>query len=146
MKRALTALTLLLASLAAEAQQLVRDGAYVVHYAAFNSTDLSAEIAQRYGIRRAAGRGLLIINAQREDANTRKSSAVTATAQGNVRTLLGDTRPLTVRRVSADGSEDLLAEFSYTPLEFLRFELQVQPQGAPRPLTINFQQQFFGDD
>ena len=140
----LSSLLLMLLATDACAQQL-RDGAFTAHYAAMSSTDLSPEIAARYGIRRGDGLGLLIVNTRQDNADG-TSHAVLASAQGLVRDLLGDTQALKLRRVQIDGGDDLLAEFSFTPLQVLRFELTVQPQGAPRPLTVNFQQQFFGND
>lgn len=143
--------TLLLAALLAvgapaAADPVVRDGGYAVHYAAMSTRDLSPEMAQRYGIRQAANRGLLLVNVQRERAPG-TSVPVAAQAEGSAHTLLGEAQMLAFHTLpGGDAAGDLVAEFSFTPLETLRFDLQVRPQGAPRPLSVQFQQQFFGDD
>lgn len=143
--------TLLLAALfavgvPAAADPVVRDGGYTVHYAAMSTRDLSPEMARRYGIRQAANRGLLLVNVQHESAPG-ISAPLAARAEGSARTLLGEAQTLAFHALpGGDAAGDLVAEFAFTPLETLRFDLQVRPQGAPRALPVQFQQQFFGDD
>lgn len=144
MKRLLLALGLLLLSASAPAQQLVRDGHTVVHYAAMSTRDLSAEMARQYGIQQGSQRGMLLLNLQREVAG--KATPLRGTATGTVRNLLGDTQTLTLRPAGADSTQDLIGEFGFSHLEYLIFDIEVRPEGATRPLQVKFQQQFFSDD
>lgn len=141
MKRALLGLGLLLLSAGASAQQLARDGNAVVHYAAMSTQDLSPEMARQYGIRQGSKHGMLLLNLQREVGG--KSIPVRGTATGTARNLLGDTQTLTLRPAGADSTQDLIAEFDFSHLEFLIFDIDVRPEGSTRPLKVHFQQQFF---
>jgi hypothetical protein len=145
MKRGVLALALLLAAIVAQAQQPLRDGASIVHYAALATTDLSAAMAQQYGIRQRSDRALLLLNLQRESAPG-KTSPLRGTATGIARNLLGEVQTLQFRPADASNSGDLIAEFDVSHLEFLNFEIEVRPEGALRPLTLKFQQQFFTDN
>lgn len=144
MTRALLALGLLLLSAGASAQQLVRDGDVVVHYAAMSTLDLSPEMARQYGIRQGSKRGMLLLNLQREAAG--KSVPLRGSATGTVRNLMGDVQTLTLRPAGGDSTQDLIAEFDISHLEFLTFDIDVKPEGSARPLKIKFQQQFFSDE
>ena len=144
MKRALLALGLLLLSAGASAQQLVREGNVVVHYAAMSTQDLSPEMARQYGIRQGSKRGMLLLNLQREAAG--KSVPLRGSATGTARNLMGDVQTLTLRPAGGDSTQDLIAEFDISHLEFLTFDIDVKPEGSARPLKIKFQQQFFSDE
>lgn len=145
MKRPLLALGLLLLSVTASAQQPVRDGSTLVHYAAMSTQDLSPEMARQYGIRQSSKRGMLLLNLQRETAPG-KTVPLRGTATGTARNLMGDQQTLTLRPASADSTQDLIAEFDIAHLEFLTFDIDVRPQDSTRPLKVKFQQQFFTDD
>jgi hypothetical protein len=68
------------------------------------------------------------------------------TATGVARNLMGDQQTLTLRPAGGDSTQDLIAEFEVSHLEFLNFDIDVRPEGSTRPLKIKFQQQFFSDD
>lgn len=144
MRRALLTLGLLLASASASAQQLVRDGNAVVHYGAMPTQDLSPEMARQYGIRQGAKRGMLLLNLQREVNG--QTVPLHGTATGTARNLLGDAQTLALRPAAANSTQDLIAEFEFSHLEFLIFDIDVQPEGTTHPIKVKFQQQFFGDD
>lgn len=145
MKRSLLALSLLWLSASASAQQLVRDGSTVVHYAAMSTQDLSPEMARQYGIRQNSKRAMLLLNLQRETAPG-KTTPLRGTATGTARNLMGDLQTLTLRPAGGDSAQDLIAEFDISHLEFLNFDIDVRPEGSTRSLKIKFQQQFFSDD
>lgn len=145
MKRALLALGLLLLSASVSAQQLVRDGDIVVHYAAISTKDLSPEMARQYGITQGTKRAMLLVNLQRETAPG-KTTPLLGTANGTARDLLGDVQKLTLRPASNSSAQDLIAEFDIEHLEFLSFDVDVKPDGAKRSLKVKFQQQFFADE
>jgi len=144
-KHVLFSLGLLLLSDSAFGQQLVRDGEYVVHYAAMSTQDLSPAIAQQYNIHQSNKRGMLLLNLQRETASG-KTIALRGTASGTALNLLGDVQTLSLRPAGDGNMQDLIAEFDIAHLEFLSFDIDVKPEGAKRQLKVKFQQQFFTDD
>ena len=143
MRRLLPGLCLLLASAGAFAQT-VRDGNYVVHYAAMSTQDLPAVMARQYGIRQGGGHAMLLLNLQRDSGG--QHIAVHGEASGTARNLMGDVQPLTLRPAGGDSPEDLIAEFDVDPLQVLTFDIDVRPEGATHAIKVKFQQQFFGED
>lgn len=142
MTRLLLAIVGLMLSFAANSQQQTVSGTgYVVHYAAMAEHDLSAQVAQQLGITPRGDRALVILSPRREPA----AAPLPATASGSVRRLTGQTQMLTWRPVDAGGQTDLIAEFEIPDGEHLVFDLNVRADGAPFPLEIHFQQQFYRD-
>jgi hypothetical protein len=70
---------------------------------------------------------------------------VPASATGTARSLIGHVQELPLRSAREGEVHYVLAEFQVVPQEWLAFELQVSPQGAPRPLPVRFRQQFYPD-
>lgn len=128
----------------AAAEQIVRDGEYLVHYAAMPTMAIAPEVARQFGVTRARGSILLLLNAQRLDADGR-TLPVPASASGTARSLTGHEQRLALRTVSQGGVHDVIAEARALDGEFLVFDLSVQIQGAPRPLSVRFKQQFFDE-
>ena len=145
MKHAIACLALLgaLLSTQAQAEQWVDQGPWRVHYAAMASRDLAPAVARQFGVTRSAKRGLLVLNAQR--VSGQETTPVPATGNGAVRSLIGHQQALTLRPAQEGPVHYLLAEFDYVDQEHLNFDLRVQPDGAPAPLTIRFKQQFYAD-
>jgi hypothetical protein len=128
----------------AQAEQFVRDGTYVVHYVALPSTSITPEIARHFGITRSGGLSLLVLNAQRETAPG-KTVSLPATAAGNVTSLIGHVQPLALHAAREGDVHYVLAQFEAVDQEVLKFDLQITPQGADKPITLQFQQQFYRD-
>lgn len=125
------------------AEQRVDQGPWRVHYAALASRDLAPAVARQFGVSRSSKRGLLVLNAQRVDGD--QTVPVAASGSGSVRSLIGHQQKLNLRPAQEGPVHYLLAEFDYVDQEHLNFELQVQPAGAPAPLTVRFKQQFYAD-
>ena len=145
MKYAIACLALLgtLLSTQAQAEQWVDQGPWRVHYAAMASRDLTPAVARQFGVTRSAKRGLLVLNAQR--VNGKQITPVAASGNGTVRSLIGHQQALNLRPAQEGPVHYLLAEFEYVDQEHLNFNLQIQPEGAPAPLTIRFKQQFYAE-
>ncbi len=138
------ALLLLLLSLSARAEQFIDHGDYRVHYSAINSTLLTPEVARTFDVKRTRGEALLVLNAQRRDAEGRYQP-VAATANGQARSLIGQVEKLRLRAVREADVHYLLAPFDVLDGEFLTLELSVTPEGAAAPIPLKFQQQFYRD-
>ncbi|MGH8461703.1 MAG: DUF4426 domain-containing protein [Stenotrophobium sp.] len=141
----LLAAWLLQTSVAAAGEPVVRSNGYVVRYAALASTGFTAEVARQYGITRQANHGVLIINVQRQDAMPGKSAPLPATATGKATSLMGDSQDLQLRSAPQSGTQDLLADFEMINSEYLRFDVDVLPQGSSTPIHVHFEQQFYND-
>lgn len=122
-------------------QSVLADG-YEIHYAAVNSTQVPPATARALDIRRSGARALLVLNAQRAS----DGSNLRATAEGEVRNLAGQEKPLAPRAVEDGGVWYVLAEFRIADGERLRFDLQVTPEGAGRAIPLRFVQTFYRED
>jgi hypothetical protein len=141
--RPILVLMMCLLGFAAQAEQsLERDG-FVLRYATMSTASLTPEIAAQLGVTRSASRALLLVNAQRRNADG-SSTPVNAEGTGTLRTLTGERRPLKLRK-SGSGS-DLIATIDLrSPVETFWFELQITPEGASAPMPLRFDQQIYRD-
>jgi hypothetical protein len=117
-------------------------GDHVVHYNAFGSDTLTAEVARTYGITRSGSRGLLNIVVLKKVMGT-TGEPVAATVSGSASNLSGQSRELTFRMVKEGNAIYYLSDFHISDKETLNFSLQVHPAGSSRSHTIKFSQQFF---
>lgn len=139
MRALLLVLSLFGFAAAAQAEQNVRGEGFVVHWAAVNTTALTAEVAQRLGVQRRASHALVVLSPRRESS----SEPVSAAASGIVRRLTGQRQDLRWREVAAGEQRDLVAEFEIQDGEQLAFDVSVKPDGASYPLSIRFNRQFY---
>ncbi len=126
---------------AAAAEQSMTFGDYTVHYNAFASDLLQAEVAKRYGITRSKGRGVLNVSVLKKTATgtVPVKAAVSATAAN----LSAQLRTINLREITEKDSVYYLGEFAVNNEETLKFTLQVTPEGGKEPYTATFEQQFF---
>lgn len=128
----------------AQAEQAVRAGDFIVHYAAIRTTDLTPEVARQFGVSRSGRQALLVLNAQRDTGDS-LPEPVPATATGHVTSLLGHRQRLRPRPHQEAGVHYVLANFETLTAEYLTLELEVMPEGASAPISVKFQQQFFNE-
>lgn len=132
-------LTLSLACIPAQAEQMQEFGAWQVHYVVIPTTFLLPEIAQQYKITRGKDRALINVSLIHNS-----NGPSTATATGEVVNLLSQTQQLEFREVREGEAVYYLADLKHTDRDLLRFQLQVQtPQG--RTLQVKFQQKMYAD-
>lgn len=124
----------------AMAEQAVRSGDWVLHYMTLNTTELTPEVATSYGVSRSKRRGLLMLNLQHADGPVK---SVDHRAKGTIRNLVGQTKIEEQRRVQTQDAIYTLVTFSYTHLETLRFDYQVQPAQSTDQISLKFHQQMF---
>jgi hypothetical protein len=133
-------LGLMLACGAASAEQKQESGEYVVHYSAQNTTELSPEIAARYGVSRNPQLAMVMITAQKKTGEP-----ITAAVNGQTRNLLGQTQLLEMREIREATSIYYLGLFTISNRETLTFNFDIRPKGSPQLLELRFSQQFFVD-
>ena len=145
MQRMMKSLVILLAlfCLPAVAQQEQTFGDYEVHYNAFNSSMLTAEVAKAYGIARSDSRALINISVLKradDDSVTAVQSKVTATG----RNLTGQLREIDMREIKEqDDAIYYIGELSVRNMETFDFTVLVTPEGREKPFTVEFRQQFY---
>jgi len=132
----------LIALPAAWAEQAVRDGNFVVHYAATPTLDLEPDVAARFGVKRSRVRVLLVLSPQVIDDEGRTRS-IPASGTGTVRNLLGQRESLALRSAREGDVYYLIAEFEPLDQQPIVINAEVLPSGATRPLVIDFTQKFF---
>lgn len=119
------------------AEQFQQFGRWQVHYIAFNSSLLSAQIAERYGIVRGRSKGLVNISAVGASGRGEE-----VTVHGSFRNLLGQNRELAFRRIEDAGSVYYLAAFDFENAETLRFTVELELPGHGDE-TLRFQQPLY---
>ncbi len=138
----LLALILSLSSAALTAAETSkRLGDYEVHYHAFNSSSLSAEVARQYQITRGANQGVLNI-AVRSGAGM-AAKGVKASISGKVKNLLGQAVSLNFREVREGDAIYYLAVFRFEDQDHLNFDLTVEPEGSNSSYPLQFMQQLY---
>lgn len=118
-------------------------GEFIVHYSALSTLRLSPQMASKYGIERAANRGMLNISVQQEAADG-KTTAIAAEISGEAVNLTGQKSKITIREipdlyVSYVGLYEVTAPDTYT------FDLSIKPKGSERVLNIRFNQNFVAE-
>ena len=124
----------------ARAEQAIRQEPWVLHYMTLNTTELTPDVARSYGVSRTKTRGLLMLNLQRSDTPLQ---SIEHTSEGTIRNLIGQSRAEDPRYVKAGDAIYTLVEYRYSHLETLRFDFSVLPEGATKPIRLNFNQQMF---
>ncbi|MVF13664.1 DUF4426 domain-containing protein [Ketobacter sp. MCCC 1A13808] len=138
------AAVLLLATELAAADQYIEDDDYIVHYSAFNSTLLTAEVAEAYGLMRSRQRGLINISVQRKMPGG-PPKAVMSQLKGFTGQLGGSEIPLDFKMVEEGRAIYYLAEFLVDEGDKLNFDIQVKPTPDYGSLKLSFSQSFFAD-
>jgi hypothetical protein len=112
-----------------------------VHYNAMPSTQLTPEIATRYGITRSANRALLNVSVMK---GPRAATAVAVTARIDATAIngAGQRQALNLREVRDRGAIYYLGEARIEERDDLVFELVVTPEGGA-PINARYRQEFW---
>ncbi len=138
------ALTGLLAlfSASALAESAKEFGDYMIHYNAFRSDTLSADIAKKYNLTRRNNRAIINIAVLKKVMNT-TGKPVAAKVSGHASNLTGQLKKLSFREIKEGNAIYYLAETKFSDGEFLKFELKVIPEGETEPARLKFDKRFF---
>ena len=118
----------------------VTQGPYTLIYQAQPLQDLDPQIAMRYGLQPAAGRGLLTLVLNRQP----NATPVEATFSVEIRSLTGVLREARLRRVEEAGAVSYLAEFAAPQRELLVFQVTAQLADGT-PMKASFRREIFAD-
>ena len=133
------ALTFMLITHTAFAEQKEVLGPWDVHYIAFNTTFLTPEIARANGIVRSKYNALVNISVL--DSKTKEAQLVAMT--GEARNLLGNKKPLNFKRVQEGKAIYYLAVVPFRDRETLRFDIDIKQGNDTR--TLKFTQEMTVD-
>ncbi len=139
-------LSLLLLPLTTSAERAHNFGDYTVHYNAFRSDIIPAEVARLHSIIRSNRRGLVNITVLKKltDGSTQP---VAARVWGHKRNLADQRSELEFFPVREQDTIYYLDQFRINPHDTLRFEVHIEPEGDPNNSrgTIQFIQNFYTD-
>lgn len=130
---------MLIFSFAAAAEQMQKLGDWDVHYSAFPSTFITAEVAKTYNIQRSRYLGLINISILSSKDQTALSKTVSVTA----RNLLGNIRELEVREIREQNAIYYIAEVPHRNEETYRFTVTIKDADSSQ--ILKFQQKFYVD-
>jgi hypothetical protein len=119
-------------------------GAYVVHFNALATDQLTPDIAREYGIVRSQNRAMLnvsIIQSQPGGIGTPVPGSVSASAIN----LTGQLKSIPIREIREDTAIYYIGEIAISNAETLIFTLDVTPINEPSRFTVRFQKQFYVD-
>jgi hypothetical protein len=134
-------LLLLMGVSGVRAEQMKTFGDYTVHYIAFTTDMLTADVARGYNISRSKNTALMNISVLKKvlDASVKPVRAkVTASATN----LSAQLKNLEVREISDQGAIYYIAEIPIGDRETLNFNVTVTPEGETSTYTLTFQQEF----
>lgn len=119
--------------LQAEQSQNIND--YTVHYIAVNSTFISPEIAERYGIVRSTRNAFLNISVTKNTSNL--STSVAARITGEKANFLSQKSSISFIEILEGDAIYYIGQFEFSNAENLRFNLEIQPEnnGPVSPIT-----------
>ena len=117
-------------------------GDYVVHYNAFRSDTLSPEIAKAYELTRRNNRIIVNITVLQKVMGT-TGKPVAATVAGNASNLTGQMKSLEFREIKEGTAIYYLAELKVSDGEFLKFKINITPEGEEGPARLQFSKRFF---
>lgn len=138
----LLSLLVAVAAPAALAENSTHADGYTIHHNAFLTSDLSPDMANRYGIRRSNNRGMINISIIKDVPGT-TGKAVTAKVKVTARNLRGQVRNIPVREVKEENAVYYLGDFLVENQEQVTFNIEVIPEGTHKPLYATLKQQFF---
>lgn len=118
-----------------------QSGEFTVHYNAMPSTQLTPEIATRYGLTRSANRALLNVSVMK-GPRAATAVAVTARIEATAINALGQRQAMNLREVRDRGAIYYLGEARIEERDELVFELVVTPEGGT-PINARYRQEFW---
>ncbi len=114
-------------------------GDVTIHYNAFNSSLISAEVATLYKITRSGQTGIINISVMKNE------KPVIANIFGHGKNLAGQLKELAFKEIKEENAIYYVATFIFRSGEDLIFDLQVQPEKSGVLIPLKFKQQLYID-
>lgn len=128
----------------AHAEQVKEFGQYQLHYNTFESSFLTPEIANQYGLTRSKGQALLNV-AVTTKAQGELPQSQPAMVTGKITNLVGQTVQLSFKTINEGDATYYLAPFTKTNDEILKFHVEAKTSADAKPMTVDFQRHFYVD-
>lgn len=119
-------------------------GDYVVYFSALTTDQLTAEIAQRYGIVRSKNRAMLNVNILKKKEGT-IGTPVAGEVSVGANNLTGQLKNITVREIREGEAIYYIGECNITNRETLIFTIDVTPINEASSFSVRYMKQFFVD-
>jgi hypothetical protein len=119
-------------------------GEYTVYYQAVNSTFITPDIAEQYGIVRSDRRAFLNISVVKNEVDG-TTPAVPATISGGKRNLLGQTGNIEFREIREAAAIYYIGEFDFSNTERVRFSVDVQPENSETSHEIRWEARMYNN-
>ncbi len=116
-------------------------GDYTVHYIAINSSFISPEIAETYGIVRSPRTAFLNISVIKNTGGL--GTAVSAGLNGEKATLLGQNSAIAFMEIREGEAIYYIGLFEFSNAENLRFNVEVQPENMGPVYPISWTTQLY---
>lgn len=112
---------------------------YTVRASAIRSDMLPLEMLREHGIQAGADRGVMnvVVLKQGPDGQEVTVAADVTAQQSN---LIGQSREIEMRAVTANDGTSFLGTFEYSPQDFFRFTITAQPVGTDKVLSVEFEE------
>ncbi len=123
----------------AHSEQKVQLANWDVHYIAFTSTFLTAEVAKQYKIVRSKFNGVVNISVLNKDDQSAQSVVMT----GSAKNLLGVVKPLSFKEVKEGSAIYYLAVLPFSDQEQYRISVQINDGTVQKDFT--FQHKFYAE-
>lgn len=128
----------------ASGDSFVASGNYEMHYNALRSDQLSAAVAQSYGIERSKNKVMLNIAVLRKEPGA-ATKPTDADISVNAHNLNGQVKDLQLRRIAEGEAVYYIGDAAISGTEILVFEISAVPTGETAPITAKFNREFFAD-
>ncbi len=138
------AILLTVTAYASDDRQMETDDGYIIHYNAFSTNFLTAEVARTYDIKRSKKRAMLNVSVRKIGKDkVAQTEAATANITTKVTNFIGQQKSIEIRKIDEGSAIYYIADFTIANQEIIKFDLQVTP--SDKTHTIKFEQQFFID-
>lgn len=117
-------------------------GNYVVHYNAFRSDTLSADVAKQYDLPRSSNHVLINIAVLKKVLHT-TGEPVAAKIEGSASNMTGQYKSLKFKLIKEGTAIYYLANTEISNGEHLKFDIKITPAGEKNPVRIRFEKRFF---
>ncbi|WP_419812517.1 DUF4426 domain-containing protein [Bacterioplanoides sp.] len=118
-------------------------GDYEVHYIGLNSTFLTPDVAEAYGITRSGSLGYLSISILKNDKDAALPTAVAGKVTGQLRNLIGQSKELEFKEIKETNAVYYISTFRFDDGDMYNIRLQATPEGQKRSYDVKFSQRFY---
>lgn len=133
---------LLLLSATPFAENSTKIPGYTIHHNALLTSDLHADVAKSYKIRRSTNRAMLNVSIIKDIAGT-TGEPVTAKVTTTGKNTRGQIRNIPMREIKETDAIYYIGDFLVENHETVDFTIQVTPGGESKTHTATIKQQFF---